>query len=30
VGHDTAKAVGLYGKLIVLQGVVLGLSVTTP
>ena len=30
VGHDTAKAVGLYGKLIVLQGVVSGLSVTTP
>ena len=30
VGHDTAKAVGLYGKLIVLQGTVSGLSVTTP
>ena len=30
VGHDTAKALGLYGKLIVLQGVVSGLSVTTP
>lgn len=30
VGHDTAKAVGVYGKLIVLQGVVSGLSVTTP
>jgi len=30
VGHDTAKPVGLYGKLIVLQGAVSGLSVTTP
>ena len=30
VGHDNAKPVGLYGKLIVLQGVVSGLSVTTP
>jgi hypothetical protein len=30
VGHDNGKAVGLYGKLIVLQGVVSGLSVTTP
>ena len=30
VGHDNGKAVGLYGKLIVLQGAVSGLSVTTP
>ena len=30
VGHDNGKAVGLYGKLIVLQGVVSGLSLTTP
>jgi len=30
VGHDTAKPVGVYGKLIVLQGVVSGLSVTSP
>jgi arylsulfatase A len=30
VGHDNGKAVGLYGKLIVLQGTVSGLSVTTP
>jgi hypothetical protein len=30
VGHDTAKPVGLYGKLMVLQGAISGLSVTTP
>ncbi len=30
VGHDNGKPVGLYGKLIVLQGAVSGLSVTTP
>jgi arylsulfatase A-like enzyme len=30
VGHDTAKPVGLYGKLIVLQGAISGLSVSTP
>ena len=30
VGHDNGKPVGLYGKLIVLQGSVSGLSVTTP
>jgi hypothetical protein len=30
VGHDTAKPVGVYGKLIVLQGSISGLSVTTP
>jgi arylsulfatase A len=30
VGHDTAKPVGVYGKLIVLQGAISGLSVTTP
>jgi len=30
VGHDASKPVGLYGKLIVLQGAVSGLSVTTP
>jgi hypothetical protein len=30
VGHDTAKPVGVYGKLIVLQGSISGLSVSTP
>lgn len=30
VGHDNGKPVGHYGKLIVLQGTVSGLSVTTP
>jgi hypothetical protein len=30
VGHDTAKPVGVYGKLIVLQGSVSGLSVMSP
>jgi arylsulfatase A-like enzyme len=30
VGHDNGKAVGVYGRLIVLQGSVSGLSVTTP
>jgi arylsulfatase A-like enzyme len=30
VGHDNGKPVGLYGKLIVLQGNISGLSVTTP
>jgi hypothetical protein len=30
IGNDTAKPVGLYGKLIVLQGAISGLSVTTP
>ena len=30
IGNDTAKPVGLYGKLIVLQGTISGLSVTTP
>lgn len=30
IGHDTAKPVGVYGKLIVLQGSISGLSVTTP
>ena len=30
VGHDNGKPVGLYGKLIVLQGAISGLSVTTP
>ena len=30
VGNDNGKPVGLYGKLIALQGVVSGLSVTTP
>ena len=30
VGHDNGKPVGLYGKLIVLQGAVSGLSVMTP
>ena len=30
VGHDNGKPVGLYGKLIVLQGNVSGLSVTSP
>jgi arylsulfatase A-like enzyme len=30
VGHDTAKPVGVYGKLIVLQGTISGLSVSTP
>jgi hypothetical protein len=30
VGHDNGKPVGLYGKLIVLQGTISGLSVTTP
>jgi arylsulfatase A len=30
VGHDNGKPVGLYGKLIVLQGTVSGLNVTTP
>jgi len=30
VGHDNGKPVGVYGKLIVLQGSVSGLSVTSP
>ena len=30
VGHDNGKPVGLYGKVIALQGAVSGLSVTTP
>jgi hypothetical protein len=30
VGHDNGKPVGVYGKLIVLQGVISGLSVTSP
>ena len=30
VGHDNGKPVGLYGKLIALQGAISGLSVTTP
>jgi arylsulfatase A-like enzyme len=30
IGHDNGKPVGLYGKLIALQGVISGLSVTTP
>jgi arylsulfatase A-like enzyme len=30
VGHDNGKPVGVYGKLIVLQGAISGLSVTTP
>lgn len=30
VGHDNGKPVGHYGKLIVLQGAISGLSVTTP
>jgi len=30
VGHDNGKPVGVYGKLIVLQGAVSGLSVSTP
>jgi len=30
VGHDNGKPVGLYGKVIALQGTVSGLTVTTP
>ena len=30
IGHDNGKPVGLYGKLIALQGMISGLSVTTP
>jgi arylsulfatase A-like enzyme len=30
VGHDNGKPVGLYGKLVALQGVVTGLSVSAP
>jgi len=30
VGHDNGKPVGVYGKLIVLQGAISGLSVTSP
>lgn len=30
VGHDNGKPVGLYGKLIVLQGAISGLNVTSP
>jgi arylsulfatase A-like enzyme len=30
VGHDNGKSVGVYGKLVVLQGALSGLSVTTP
>jgi len=30
IGHDNGKPVGLYGKLIALQGTISGLNVTTP